>query len=98
MSLSDSNQRTIVNSFELLTLYSKGCLRWKALINSVTYFIAKDMLPVSTVNDDGFKHMIQKFDPRYISPDKTTSARKYIPTLYEGEKARVKKEVSSKLQ
>ena len=56
------------------------------------------MFPVNTVSDDGFRHMIQKFDPRYIPPDRTTFARNHIPALYEREKARVKKEVSSELQ
>lgn len=92
--VSCSSQRTIVSSFELLTPYSRTLSRWNKLTNSITYFIAKDMLPISTVNDHGFRQMLQKFDPRYTPPDRTTFARNYIPALYEQEKARVKKEIT----
>ena len=56
------------------------------------------MLPISTVNDDGFRYMLQKFDSRYTPPDRTTFARNYIPALYEKEKVKVRKAISSELQ
>ena len=68
------SQPTILNSFEQAMPYPKSSLRWKSLTQSVSYFLAKDMLPISTVNNDGFKQMLQKFDSRYTPPDRTTFA------------------------
>ena len=45
---------------------------WRKLTDSVCYFLAKDMLPFDTVNDPGFRHMINVFEPRYIPPDRKT--------------------------
>ena len=92
------SQPTILNSFEQAMPYPKSSSRWKSLTQSVSYFLAKDMLPISTVNNDGFKRMLQKFDSRYTPPDRTTFARNYLPALYEQEKLKVKKAISSELQ
>ena len=40
----------------------------KELTKSVTYCLAKDMLPVYTVEKAGFKQMLSKFNPRYKVP------------------------------
>jgi len=52
----------IHDSFKKLTpLWSSS--RWKTLTNSVCYFLAKDLHPLSTVNDPGFLHMLKIFEP-----------------------------------
>ena len=92
------SQPTILNSFEQAMPYPKSSSRWKSLTQSVSYFLAKDMLSISTINNDGFKRMLQKFDSKYTPPDRTTFARNYLPALYEQEKLKVKKAISSELQ
>ena len=86
------------NNFKQAMPYPKSSLRWKSLTQSVSYFLAKDMRPICTIINDGFKQMLQKFDSRYIPPDRTTFAQNYLPALYEQEKIKVKKAISSELQ
>ena len=38
-------------------------VRWKALTDSVCHCIAKDMLPVDTINDPGFRQMLHTIEP-----------------------------------
>lgn len=62
-------QPTIAKAFERLTPISKDSSRWQTLTESVCYCIAKDMLPLNSVNNPGFKHMLKMFEPRYIPPE-----------------------------
>ena len=45
------DQLSIRDSFKKLTPLPRSSSRWKALTNSVCYFLAKDLHPLSTVND-----------------------------------------------
>ena len=51
------------------------------------------MQPYSTVNDCGFQHLLQVLEPRYIPPDRKLLATKYMPALYEQEKARIQQQI-----
>ena len=86
---SRSVQRLITAVFQQLSPIAHSSSRWKALTDSVCFCIAKDMLPYDTVTDPGFRHMLHTFEPRYVSPDRKTIARHYMPLLYEREKAKV---------
>ena len=69
------DQLSIEDSFMKLTPMSRSSSRWKALTNSVCYFLAKDLHLLSTVNDQGFLHKLKIFEPRYTPPDRTTFSR-----------------------
>ena len=75
-------QCTIKHSFELASPMPRSSAKWKALTHSICYCITKDMLPIITVNDSGFRNMLS---PRYTPPDRTTFARNYIPATHEHE-------------
>ena len=45
--------------------YTRGSQCWKAITESVTRFMAKEM---STVEKPGFLSMVKKLDPRYEVP------------------------------
>ena len=66
------DQSSIEDSFKKLTPLPRSSSRWKALTNSVCYFLAKDLQPLSTANDQGFLHMLKVFEPQYTPPDRTT--------------------------
>ena len=68
------------------------------MTESVCYCIAKDMLPLSCVNDPGFKHMLKTFEPRYIPPDRSTLTRRYMPKLYEQEKTKIEQAVGKEMK
>ena len=69
--------------------YPRNSARLKILNDSVCYFISKDMQPYQTVNDPGFRAMLNAFDPRYVPMDRKTLATNYIPKLYDREKERI---------
>ena len=52
------------------------------------------MQPLDTVDDLGFRHLIQSFEPRYAPPTRKTISSKYLPQMFEGEKAKIKDDLS----
>ena len=46
------------------------------------YFIAKDLMPTSVVQGNGFHKLLEKLDPRYQLPSRKTLSDKVIPVLY----------------
>ena len=65
-------QLSIKESFGKLQRLSRSCLRWKSLTNAVCQFLAQDLVPIDTVNDTGFRRMLNVFEPKYVLPDRTT--------------------------
>ena len=57
------DQPSIVDSFKKLTPVPHSSSRWKALTNSICYFLAKDVYPLSTVNNQLILHMLKIFEP-----------------------------------
>ena len=90
-----SKQLTLAESTVSSTAMKVTNPRWKALTESVCYFIAKDMQPLSTINDTGFLHMLKKFEPRYTPPDRKTLTLNHMPKLYVREKDQIKAQISS---
>ena len=72
--------------------------RWKRLTSAVCQFLAKDLVPIDTVNDAGFRSMLKVFEPRYTLPDRTTFSRHYLPSLYQKQKALVSDQMASGLK
>jgi len=49
--------------------YDKESKRHRYITNAAAYCVAKDMLPISTVENKGFKWMLKVIDPIYIDID-----------------------------
>ena len=58
-------QPTLQQTYERATKYPPQSPTAVELNSAVTYFIAKDMRPVSIVEKPGFQHMVSKLNPRY---------------------------------
>ncbi len=86
----EDKQRSITEAFEQTVPLARSSPRWNALTQSVCYFIAKDMQPIDTINDKGFRQMLNKFEPRYLPPDRKTVSSKLLPQIFETEKERIK--------
>jgi len=52
------------------------------------------MLPLDTVNGEGFLCMIKEFEPRYSPPGRKALTTNYSPNLYQRELDHVKKSLS----
>ena len=50
--------------------YTCGSQCWKAITESVMHFMAKEMIPISTVEKPGFLSMVMKLDPQYEVPSR----------------------------
>ena len=59
---------------------------------AIGYFSAKDMHPMSAVEGEGFKKLIQTLDKRYALPSRHHLSRVVLPNM--SQKCRVAKEVS----
>ncbi len=90
ISTTTATQPSVKDAFLRATPMPTSSPRWNLLTKSVCYFIAKDMQPIDTVNDVGFRQMMSKFEPRYTPPDRKTMSTKYLPQMYETERSRVK--------
>ena len=88
------NQLRIAEAIAATQKLPQSSTRWNKLTDSMCYFIAKDMQPLDTVDDRGFRHLVHSFEPRYDPPSRKTLTTKYLPQLFEGEKANIKHDLS----
>lgn len=74
-------QQSIVSSFAAITLYEHNSKRKKAITKAITYCLAKDMMPLSSVEKDGFKYLMKVLDPRYEIPGRKYFSQTAMPQL-----------------
>ena len=82
-------QQQLPALFEAQKPLNKSNPKWKKLTDSICFFLAKDMMPFDTVNDPGFKNLLNPFEPRYTPSDRKKIATCYMQDLYQREKSRV---------
>lgn len=58
-------QISLAVSFSNSVPYDKKAPRWKEITDAVAFHIAKDMVPIYTIEKPGFIKMLQTADPRY---------------------------------
>lgn len=90
-----AQQQTIVSTFSSSVPYDKKTKRHGDITNAVAYFIAKDMMPVSTVENVGFKRLLKVLDPRYQLPGRKHFSRTALPQLYTECREIIEKELQS---
>ena len=73
--------------------YPRSSKRWQQLTDSVTHCLAKDMMPIYSVDKPGFRQMLERFDPKYALPTHKYFSKVAIPSLY----ARTRETVTSEL-
>ncbi|CAM4568501.1 unnamed protein product [Leuciscus chuanchicus] len=56
--------------------------KWCTITKAVSYHIAKDMVPVATVEQVGFKKLLKTMDPRYELPSHNYFAQEALPQMY----------------
>ena len=79
---SNVTQQTIESSVARGTKFSRDSPQHKELIHAIAYHIDKDVVPLSTVERPGFKHMIHKLNPKYDLPSRKYFSKQAIPRLY----------------
>ena len=64
----DIRQPTLAETITNSQRYERKGKKWKELTDAITFFIAKDVLPISSVEKPGFKRLLNSLDPRYEVP------------------------------
>ena len=77
-----SNQLTLTETVARSAKFSSDSPQAKELNRAVTYHIAKDSVPISTVEKPGFKQLVAKLNPRYQMPSRRHFTNYEIPQLY----------------
>lgn len=75
--------------------YDKVSKRHKDITHAVACFIARDMLPIATVEKPGFKQLLATLDPRYEVPSRKFFSSTALPDLYNKCRESVQKELFS---
>ena len=99
-SKADSHQKdqvSIVTSLSQSQPYDRKSKKQNSLTKVVTYCIVKYGLPLYTVEKEGFKTMLYKFDPCYEFPNCNCIFKIAVPDLYAVTKEQVVKTLSSLL-
>jgi len=86
-------QITLSEAVERSQPYTRSGRRWKEITESVTHYMAKEIIPVYTVEKPGFRKMMKKLDPRYELPSRKYFSKTVIPSLYSETRDRVTKEL-----
>ena len=79
---SSSNSKSIKECLSGYEKYNSDSPHAKELTKAVGYFIAKDLMPTSVVQGDGFRKLLEKLEPRYQLPSQKTLSDRVIPTMY----------------
>lgn len=73
-------QSLLESSFTRCVPYEKK--RWRDITKAAAYHIAKDMVPIVTVEQEGFKTLPKIIDPRYQLPSHKYFATVAMPEMY----------------
>ena len=80
-------------SFSHCIPYDKKGSRWKAIMDAITLHIAKDMVPIHTVEKPRFIHMLKTLDHRQVLPSHKYLAEVASPHLYKCTRKKITKEL-----
>lgn len=73
--------------------YPPSHFRKKLLDDKLIRYICKDTKPLKTVDDKGFRDLLETADPRYVIPSRKSVTTDLLPAKYDEIKQRVKKEL-----
>ena len=80
-SMASSKQATITSFVERVEKLSPNCEKAKRLTRKICEMIARDLRPVSIVDDVGFLSLMKEAEPRYVVPCRSTISR-HLDDLY----------------
>ena len=86
-------QPTITSVIEKSKLYDKHGKKWNEMTNAVTRYICKDMLPVYSVEKEGFRNMLKTLNLQYELPSRKYFSEIAIPKLYAETRSKVANEL-----
>ena len=94
-SSTNASQATLPELFTKTQKYERTTRRWREITDSMTYCISKDMLPIYTVEKEGFRRLTYTLDSKYEIPSAKYFSSVAIPALYEKTRETVAVEIQS---
>ncbi|KAI2645647.1 E3 SUMO-protein ligase ZBED1 [Labeo rohita] len=82
VTIKESYRQLSIKVLQMQRLTEKTSKCHKELIDAITHFLAKDMMPVNTANKEGFVGLINKLDRRYQLPSINYFSHVAIPQMY----------------
>ena len=76
-------------------MISKNSDRHKRITKAIARYIALDLRPLNSVNDEGFFHLIKVLEPRYDLASRAHITDVLLPDMHMDLKARVKSELEN---
>lgn len=61
---------------------SASSQRAKEITRSIGIYIAKSMRPFSSVDEEGFRHLLNTLEPKYHMPSRLHFSKSIVPALY----------------
>lgn len=90
---SSKGQASVVDLIEREVKYERSSRKWKQLTDSVAFCLAKDMLPMYTVEKKGFVRLLKTLDPKYELPSRKYFSQTALPALYTKTQDSVRREL-----
>ncbi len=90
-----TTQTSITQTLYGASPYPPSSQRHKEITNAIAYHLAKDMAPINTVENEGFKAMIKTLDKRYSLPSRNYFSSVALPGLYTQCRMTVEKELQN---
>ena len=78
----DDSQRMLSETFQTSATLPPSSRRANDITNAIGYFVAKDMLPISTTSGIRFKRLLHVLEPRYVIPHRKTFTERTLPAMY----------------
>ena len=91
-----SNQTLLLDSWSKQQPLSSSSKEHRALTNSIAHCLARDMLPMCTVDKPGFRAMLHQFNPRYQLPTHKHFTKVAVPALVNQVKSKIEEQIKSK--
>ena len=93
-STSTQAQPTITEAMEKARTYQRHSKKWQQLTDSVTYCLTKDMMPLYSVEKEGFRKMLHVFDSQYELPGRKYFSQTAVPALYTSVREKIVNELA----
>ena len=91
--INGSKKKQLTLQDALKPKYNRQSKKWQQLTDSVTFCLAKDMMPIYSIEKEGFRKLLYNFDPQYELPSRKYFSKTAIPILYSETQDKVAAEI-----
>ena len=90
-----STQKTITATLHSATAYPSTSQRHTEIPDAIAFHLAKDMCPINTVSNEGFRKMVKTLDKRYVIPSRNYFSKQALHALYEKRRGEIQRDVTA---